>query len=349
MTHKRIFITLVLSGLFITLTSFVLNGRHGSGNTTEEKCSDLPADSTVNVIAWFDNRDTMTYYIYDGEWSFDGEDTVKTIGAYTKVLLTVTDSTKHGYNMEYKFLEFHVDTAINTEKQKWMKLAADKLQERVTGTTIKFRINEVGEITKYDNLNEIKKQAKDVMAEVVRAIPYIDTLAAAGIKTERLLKLVDADALVDGYVEEVELLFQWHGRQFKTGEYTTHDDATDTEYESDTYLGVTYDPENYKYDIMVDVNNYIPKEDLNDILGVLADIFLEKEDADKAKKEMKSGIEEQIKDSVAVRNSFLYSKYFPDGWPEEIISQEKTVIGEKGKLSQKYITWDYRSVGNYQQ
>lgn len=348
MASKRVFITLVLSGLFIMLTSFVLNGKHGSSNSTEEDNIELSSDSIVNVIAWFDNRDTMTYYIYEGEWSFEGEDTVKTIGAYTKVLLTVTDSTKRGYNMEYKFLEFHVDTAINTEKQRWMKLAADKLQERVSGTTIKFRINEIGEITKYDNLDEIKKQAKDVMAEVVHTIPYIDTLSEAGIKTDRLLKLVDADALVDGYVEEIELLFHWHGRQFKTGEYNTHDDATDTEYESDTYLSVLQDTETYKYGIMVDVNNYIPKKDLNNILGMLADIFLEKEDAGKAKKEMESVMEEQFKDSVAVMNSFLYSKYFPDGWPEEIISQEKTVIGDKGKLCQKYITWDYRSVGNYQ-
>lgn len=345
MAHEKLFSTLVMSVMFVTFTSFVLNGRQGEGAETE---ADVTAeDSVVNVIAWFAARDTMTYYIYDGEWNFEGEDTTKTAGAYTKVMLTVTDSTKRGYGMEYKFLEFHVDTAINTHKQRLLKLAADKLQDNLTGSVIKFHTDVTGEITKYDNLKEIKKQAKGVMSEVINSIPYVDTLAAAGIKIDKLIELVDVDALVDGYVEEIKMLFQWHGRQFKTGEYNTHDDATDTEYESDTYLGVLLDPESYKYGIMVDVNNYIPKEDISVILGALADVFLEKEEADKAKEEMAEGIEEQLKDDVVVRNSFLYNRYFPDGWPEEVVSQEKTVAGNKGKLIQKYITWDYRSVCNY--
>lgn len=346
MTLKRTFIILVTGALFITLTSFVLNGRHGSNGMAEETVG-LFDDSVVSVIAWFDNRDTMTYWINDSEWSIDGGDTVKTFGVYTRFMIAVTDSTRKGYGMECKFLDVAVDTTVKTGKHKLMEIAADKLRESMTGTIIKFRINEVGEIVKYDNLKEIKTQARNVLSEIFYTLPYIDSLKSAGVKTDRLLKLVDADLLVDGYVEELEMLFQWHGRQYKTGEYTTHEDSTATQYESDTYMEIWQDPESYEYGIVVDMDDYIPKKDLNDIIGVLADMFLEKEDADKAKAEMESVIEEVIKEDVVVRSFSQYHKYFPDGWPEEVICQEKAVMGDKGKLIQKCIIWDYRSICNY--
>lgn len=346
MALKKIFIILVLGGVFISLPSFVLNSGHGSNGIAEES-SDMPEDSLVNVIAWFENRDTMTYWIYDGKWDIVGEDTVNTMGAYTKIMITVTDSTKRGYNMECKFLDLEMDTSINTGKQRLMKLSADKLRESIAGTTIKFRTDETGRIIKYGNIEEIKNRARTTLKEIIGSIPYIDTLIAAGIKIEPLMKMIDASVLVDGYVEELELLFQWHGSQFKTGEYTMHDDATDKEYEADTYMEVWQNPESYEYEIVVDINNYIPKEDLKDVLAVLADVFFDKEVVGQVKDEVDFEMEELVKADVVGTRTFLYHSYFPDGWPEKVISRKILNIGNKGKITQKYITCDYRSISNY--
>ena len=152
--------------------------------------------------------------------------------------------------------------------------------------------------------------------------------------------------MIDGYVEELQMLFQCHGNQYPIGEFTEHQDATETEYACDTYMAVGMDPETYEYDLRIDVDNYIPKEDLKSLVGNLADLLLDKDAAQEAKKELATEFDQQVQGD-AVYSSYLYAKYFPDGWPEDIVYQEKTLLEGQGKLTQKYITWDYRSVGNF--
>ena len=85
------------------------------------------------------------------------------------------------------------------------------------------------------------------------------------------------------------------------------------------------DPETYEYELLFDVYSYIPREDL--------------------KSELDAGFDEQVTED-AVNNSCFYLQYFPDGWPREVIYQEGVTIGDRGKLKQTYIEWDYRSVGH---
>lgn len=42
----------------------------------------------------------------------------------------------------------------------------------------------------------------------------IDSLAVAGIDIKTLLKDVDADRLVQGYIDELELMFKHHGTTY---------------------------------------------------------------------------------------------------------------------------------------
>lgn len=303
-------------------------------------------DSTVLAIPWFCKRDTMTYWINDSEWKYKGTDTVKTAGAYTKVMLTVADSTKKGYDIEYTFLEFGLDSAASSGLQEVYQQAVKKLQETTVGTTIRFHTDEFGVIQKYYNLNEIRKQAKAVIGEFVKEMPYMDSLAACGIRTDRLLKMIDTDKITDSYIEEIEMLFQCFGSEYDIGEYNEHSDATDTEYESDTYMAVSLDPETYDYKMVIDIYNHIPKEDIKDLLGAVIDAFATEDTSAGIKSEMDAGFDEQVKDD-GIQNSYMYMSFFADGWPNEVISQENFSIGDSGKLRQKYIVWDYRSTCNY--
>ncbi len=70
-------------------------------------------DSILPVIAWFSKRDTMTYWIHDNQWEVNGKDTVMTLGAAAKVMLTVTDSTKKGYDMNILSLNLFPTTKSN--------------------------------------------------------------------------------------------------------------------------------------------------------------------------------------------------------------------------------------------
>lgn len=335
----------VLSALFLSLTSIVAYPSETMSVASTEPVAQAE-DSLVSVIAWFNKRDTMTYWINESKWAFDGQDTLKNMDVSTKVMINVLDSTKKGYRMEYRFMDFGMDTAAAGMTSGFIGDIMDTLRNKVVGTTVKFRTDEVGQITKIDNEGELRKQAKSVLADVIGAMPFVDSLAAVGIRTDKLLKGIDADMMVDSYIEELEMLFQCHGNQYAIGETSSHNEATDTEYASDTYMAVWSDPESYKYEIVVDINNYIPREDIRNMLGDLVDIFLEGDVADSVRLEMDSGFEGSVKED-AVYNSYLYISYFPDGWPEELVYQETVRIGDKGKADQKYIVWDYRSIGNF--
>lgn len=332
--------------VFVLSASFTLL-PHGKFAGPAAENPEQPEDSLVSVIAWFSKNDTMTYWINESSWKYEGEDTVKLSGVYTKVMITVEDSTKNGYDMEYRFLEFGMDTTSASWMQKFMQTTVEKLQEKVAGTAIKFHTDEYGHITKYKNLGEIKRLAKRMFSDMIDEIPYIDSLATVGVDIKDYIKkYVDTDELVQGYVEELEMLFACHGGQFAKGESKEHTDASETEYESDSYTAVWLDEENYGYEIVIDVDNYIPKADIKELAGSVVDLLVDKDKAAVVKEGMNTGFDKAVTED-ALYNDYLYMKFFYDGWPEVIVSQKRTVIGSYGKLVQKYITWDYRSVCNF--
>lgn len=344
---KKILFPILSAGLVLTvLTSSSLSSSVQRPTFSGHDETEFAEDSAVAVIAWFNKRDTMTYWVNESTWEIDGKDTVKTAEAAMKVMLTVTDSTSKGYRMEYRFLEFAAGNAEDSEMRQLTQNVISKLQESTVGTAIRFRTDELGQITKYENLNEIRKQAKSVLEYTVSEMPFIDSLEAAGVDTRKLLKSIDTDAMVESYTEEIELMFQCHGGQFPAGEFSEHEDETDEQYASDTYMYVAENPDTYEYEILMDVNSYIPRDAVKTMLGDLVDALLDDGAAQEARENLDSEFDNQVTED-AVHNSYLYMKYFPDGWPEEIVSQEKTTIGDKGKLIQKYISWDYRSVGNF--
>ena len=328
-------VTLILFASFTTLPYY----NQAEAASTEEENSALP------IIAWFNERDTMTYWISESNWKFEGTDTVKTLGANTKVMITVTDSTKDGYQMEYKFLKFSTDTDAESKMQDFMQETIQRLQDEIVGTTIRFRTDEMGKIIQYDNLEEVEKQAKRVFDGIIQESSWMDKLNSTGIKADELFRNIDPGKLVQSYTEELEMLFQYHGYQFPLKETTLHEEATDTKYESDTYLSATIDPESYEYDIIIEINNYIPRKDIKQLLGGMVDMLMDEEDATAVKEDMNTGFDEQVTED-AVSKEILHMRYFPDGWPEEVISQQKIIIGNKGKMTQKHITWDERSVNN---
>ena len=257
---KKLLLVPVVSGLLVSLMSFA-PARHHHRSSEVQDSSDVTVqdDSILPVIAWFSKRDTMTYWIHDNQWEVNGKDTVMTLGAAAKVMLTVTDSTRKGYDMEYTFLEFVSDDQIKSEAQNLVGQTTDMLNDATVGTTIRFRTDQCGKIVKYYNLKDIRKQAKEVLTKAISKMPYADSLRAVGLNPDKLMSMIDSDNLVDGYTEEIELLFNYHGGQYKIGETESHEDATENEYASDTKTEIWLDPDTYEYGISADVYSYIPR------------------------------------------------------------------------------------------
>lgn len=327
-------LTLIIVCLFCCMASY---GQTTASQEEEKK------DSMINIVGYFCKNDTLTYWIHEGEWKVAEGDTTRTNNVSTKVMITVTDSTKNGYAMEYTFLDFKY-SPDSTELSGITGGLISKIGDKIKGTVIKFHTDEVGHITKYDNLKEIKKQAKQLYKEGLKEIPFIDSLKTIGIDIKAITKMVDTERLVDGYTEELELLLKWHGNGFPVGENKNHEDATADAYASDTYTYVSVDEETGDYSFSYDINQYIPAEDVKELIGAVYETFAKEEMPDS----LEQGFDEFVKGPLTYTTSYS-ADYFWNGWPKKVISQTESVftgVG-RGKLKQTLIEWDSVSTGNY--
>ena len=86
-------------------------------------------------------------------------------------------------------------------------------------------------------------------------------------------------------------------------------------------------------------------QDIKVLLGNLIEYFTDEESAKDVRKGLDTKFDSQVT-TDGVCNSYVRINYFNDGWPQEVVSQNNISLGDRQKLKQKYITWDYRSVGH---
>ena len=94
-----------------------------------------------------------------------------------------------------------------------------------------------------------------------------------------------------------------------------------------------------------DSSDVTVQDDIKALLGNLIEYFTDEESA----KDVREGLDTEFDSQVTtdgVYNSYVRISYFNDGWPQEVVSQDNISLGDRQKLTQKYITWDYRSVGH---
>ena len=115
MVHVKKFVLVpMISGLLISLMSFApARHHHRSSEVQDSSEVTVQDDSILPVIAWFSKRDTMTYWIHDNQWEVNGKDTVMTLGAAAKVMLTVTDSTRNVTLDDHNSIWIHLQHKVN--------------------------------------------------------------------------------------------------------------------------------------------------------------------------------------------------------------------------------------------
>lgn len=328
--------------LFVFVCSFASraqdSNRYGSAVTNEDSIAadTTAADTDVNVIAYFAKGDTCDYRITETKWKISGTDTIQTVGVNTYVRLIVTDSTAAGYKMTYTFTGVDCDTTAQSAESRLLHTITDKMRENVVGTTIEFETDEMGSITKINNLAQIKKKAKVLFKESMKALAATPEMKAlkkeVGFDITSIGKGVDIDEIVDGYAEELKLLFLCHGRSFVIGESHDHDDATDDDYESDTYRTVLVE-DNGDYSVEVSVVSIIPQADLKALVGGIIDMFK----VDKAKEQFEKEFDNQVNVDGTITDRYAL-RCFNDGWPNEVLKQSRMKLGNLlEKVDQTYI------------
>lgn len=313
---------------------------YGGGAASSSQSETAPEDSLVNVIAWFNKHDSVTYMVTETSWKFNGNDTVLKAGSQMKVLINVVDSTAEGYKMEYTFLDFPSVAVPDSASAvaKFQNQIIAKFADKIIGTTVRFETDIYGKITKYNNLGQIKRQAKslfkDAMKELSR-LPEMKVLKALGLNINDLTKKIDTDQLVDGYLEELNMLFNYHGNAFRIGEFTGNNEATDTEPENTAFLSVEIDSEDGSYQILSDIVSVIPRSELKKLLGGILESVSDKTITESFNENFDKQVGEDGSKDVLFRIDYL-----SNGWPYFAVLQKTTDISGRGEIRQLQINID---------
>lgn len=310
------------------------------GETTPISEPTAPQDSTINIIAWFNKHDTVTYRVIESSWKLNGRDTVLTASYSMIARINVVDSTAKGYKMDYAFLDSPTDKLPDSASviDKFQNQITDKLARKIVGTTVHFETDEYGRITKYNNLGQIKKQAKSLFKEALNEfskIPEIQELKKMGFDVKEYAKNVDTDKLVDGYLEELNMLFMYHGLSMQPGENTEHENATDTQYENTTYTSATVDADDGSYSIVQDVTSILPQNELKALVGGIVESFSN----DSITDSFNENFDAQVNVDCTYED-YLKIDYLINGWPYSVVRQKATMIGNRGKVKQTVISLD---------
>ena len=330
----------------VSIDKKITDSQWLSNNSDTLEVDTAGEDSVVNVVAYFCKGDTCEYWIHENEWKVDGKDTVKTLGVSTQVRLVVNDSTSKGYKMSYTFLDVKADSVGV------MAMLTERTAKSVIGTTVNFETDEYGSITKITNLSQIKKQAKALFKASMKDIASMPIMQemkkAIGLDFMKIGNQANTDEVVEGYLEELKLLFAYHGSQYAVGEHHEHEDATKDSYANDTYINASLE-KNGNYTISCEVVNVIPKETVKEVMGGLMGTITEGlkgkktedgKDYDGNIKDLDDEFKKEI-DKAAAQDAqtseYLSVTCFDDGWPSSVLKQNKTVIAGRGKLKQKLI------------
>lgn len=310
------------------------------GETPSAPETTASPDSIINVIAWFNKHDTVTYRVNESSWKLTGTDTVLTASYSMIARINVVDSTANGYKMDYTFLDFPTDALPDSASviDRFQNQITDKLARKIVGTTVHFETDEYGRITRYKNLGQIKKQARSLFKEALNEfskIPEIQGLKEMGFDVKDYAKNVDTDKLVDGYLEELNMLFMYHGLSMQPGENTEHEDATETQYENTTYTSATVDSDDGSYSIVQDVTSILPRNELKEIVGGIVESFSN----DSITDSFNENFDAQVNVDCTYED-YLKIDYLGNGWPYSIVRQKSTMIGNRGKVKQTVISID---------
>lgn len=310
------------------------------GETPSAPESIASQDSTINVIAWFNKHDTVTYRVSESSWKLTGTDTVLTASYSMMARINVVDSTSNGYKIDYTFLDFPTNILPDSasEIDRFQRQITDRLARKIVGTTVHFETDEYGRITGYNNLGQIKKQAGSLFKEASNEfskLPEMQELKKMGFDVKQYSKNVDTDKLVDGYLEELNMLFMYHGLSMQPGENTEHEDATDTQYENTTYTSATVDADDGSYSIVQDVTSILPRNELKEMVGGIVESFSNESITDS----FNENFDAQVNVDCTYED-YLKIDYLVNGWPYSVVRQKATMIGDRGKVKQTVISLD---------
>ncbi|KOS04976.1 hypothetical protein AM493_02165 [Flavobacterium akiainvivens] len=165
-------------------------------------CQINPADSTVQVVAYWDKNEAHSYSIVHEKLKVKGTDTTVTFHVDYKVDITIKDSTENSYTVEWKYRDFKSAD----------KSASSKTAGLVDGLTVRFKTNEMGEYEELLNWKEINEHLKKSIANLEKTTK-LPPFFIKSLKTINTRESVEEGLLVD-----IQQFHSFYGTAMTLGE-----------------------------------------------------------------------------------------------------------------------------------
>src|SRR5690606_32017512 len=168
------------------------------------------ADSTVQVIGYWDNKEKQTYLVTTEKYKIKNSDTTSTERMTYEVDITIKDSTEKSYTIEWSYKNFN----INTDNKFTKKLASISQNMNVI-----IKTDEMGAFTEVVNWKEVRdyiKSTTNILKKEFKDILKIDEIVNQVIGLFSTKEAIESVAIKD-----IQQFYTYHGGKYKLGEEIT--------------------------------------------------------------------------------------------------------------------------------
>jgi hypothetical protein len=162
--------------------------------------------STVQVIGYWDKKETMTYTITDEKFKVTGIDTTKTQSITYDVIVTILDSSAKSYKIDW----FYKNYAIDSDNEMLKKLTAMSEDMHVI-----IKTDEMGTFVEVVNWKEIRDYINKVVSNLkneYKDIPKMDAVF------DQLTKMYSTKEAIESFsIKDIQQFYFFYGGKYDIG------------------------------------------------------------------------------------------------------------------------------------
>lgn len=164
-------------------------------------------DSTFQAIGYWNKGEKQTYIVTNDNYKVESVDTTDRELWNYKVDISIVDSTKDSYTIDWFYHDYNAPTE-NELLKKLLQISQD--------ITIRIKTNELGVFQEIDNWQDIKKnifRGLSILKEDFKNVPQIDKVIEQYEAMYGTKESIEAAA-----IREIQQFYSYHGGKYKLGE-----------------------------------------------------------------------------------------------------------------------------------
>ncbi|MFC6998168.1 hypothetical protein [Rufibacter roseus] len=165
------------------------------------------ADSTAQVIGYWDKKEKQTYTVTQESIKVKGTDTTSRETMKYDVDITILDSTATSYTIEWHYRNFNLSSS-NVLALKMARIQQD--------LKVVIKTNEMGSFQEVVNWKEVRNQVKKSVEKLKRELGNVPQVVEVLKKTEGLYNSKEAIEAVA--VNDIQQFYTFHGGKYTLGE-----------------------------------------------------------------------------------------------------------------------------------